>query len=247
VIRDESYYFAPQGQTKIMNEGWATYWHSQLMTKLAPLHESEIIDYCDHYAGVVFARPGQINPYKMGVQLFRFIEERWNRGRFGIEYSRCDDPRVRAQWGKGENTGLGKSKIFEVRSIHNDVTFIDEFLDEDFCHEHKLFIYDFDKRTNKYVISSRDFREVKARFLQQLTNFGQPVISVVDGNFGNRGELLLRHQHDGVDLHSDYATETLKSLFRVWQRPVHIETVLENTAKRISFDGNKPTMEKTQP
>ena len=33
MIRQEAYYFAPQGQTKIMNEGWATYWHSRMMTR----------------------------------------------------------------------------------------------------------------------------------------------------------------------------------------------------------------------
>ncbi|MCA8989484.1 MAG: SpoVR family protein, partial [Planctomycetaceae bacterium] len=31
IIRDEAYYFAPQAQTKIMNEGWASYWHSTIM------------------------------------------------------------------------------------------------------------------------------------------------------------------------------------------------------------------------
>src|SRR5581483_3284146 len=33
IIRDEAYYFAPQAQTKIMNEGWASYWHSSMMTR----------------------------------------------------------------------------------------------------------------------------------------------------------------------------------------------------------------------
>jgi stage V sporulation protein R len=33
MLRDEAYYFAPQGMTKIMNEGWAVYWHSKIMTR----------------------------------------------------------------------------------------------------------------------------------------------------------------------------------------------------------------------
>ena len=36
IIRDEAYYFAPQAQTKIMNEGWASYWHSTIMTRQGP-------------------------------------------------------------------------------------------------------------------------------------------------------------------------------------------------------------------
>jgi len=242
IVRDESYYFSPQGQTKIMNEGWATYWHSKMMTELAPLDGSEIVDYCDHYAGVVASQPGQLNPYKLGVELFRHIERRWDKGQFGIDWIHCDDPKKRQEWDL--KSGLGRKKIFEVRAIHNDITFIDEYLDEDFCHTHKMFIYDFDKRNNRYVISGRDFREVKSRVLQQLTNFGQPIISVVDGNYKNRSELLLKHTHDGIDLKHDFTLETLKNLFKVWTRPVHLETIIENVKRRVSFDGQNHESEK---
>jgi len=95
VVRDEAYYFAPQAQTKILNEGWATYWHSKMMTQLAPLLGSEIIDYCDHFAGVVASHPGSLNPYKLGVELLRHIERRWDRGQFGLDYVHCDDPKTR--------------------------------------------------------------------------------------------------------------------------------------------------------
>lgn len=242
IVRDESYYFAPQGQTKILNEGWATYWHSLMMTKLAPLESSEIVDYCDHYAGVVAASPGSINPYKIGVELLRHIEHRWDHGQFGIEYLDCDDPVKRRNW--DTKAGLGRQKIFEVRKNHNDITFIDEFLDEDFCHKHKMFLYDFDKRSGKYVISSRDFKPIKQQLLQQLTNFGQPIISVVDGNYKNRGELLLKHQHNGVDLKNDFAMECLKNIYTIWSRPVHLESVVEDTPRRLSFDGKNHDVEK---
>lgn len=242
IVRDEAYYFAPQGQTKILNEGWATYWHSLMMTRLAPLSESEIIDYCDHYAGIVSMAGGRLNPYKIGIELLRHIERRWDRGQFGLEYLNCDDPKHRSEW--NTQAGLGKKKIFEVRAIHNDITFIDEFFDEDFCNETRLFAVDQDKRNNRYFISSRDFKEVKSRLLKQLTNFGNPIINVIDGNFKNRSELLLQHIHEGVDLKSDFAMETLKNLFRVWKRPVHLLTVLEDTPKRVSFDGQSMQVEK---
>jgi stage V sporulation protein R len=243
IIRDESYYFAPQGQTKILNEGWATYWHSMMMTQLSPLDESEIVDYCDHYAGVVAAAPGSINPYKIGVELLRHVERRWDRGQFGLEYLNCDDPKKRAEW--DTKAGLGRQKLFEVRRFHNDITFIDEFLDEDFCHQHKMFIYDYDKKTGKQVISSRDFKPIKQQLLQQLTNFGQPVISVVDGNYKNRGELLLRHEHNGVDLKQDFTMETLRNVHTVWTRPVYLETVIEDVKRIVSFDGKNHDVQKS--
>lgn len=242
IIRDEAYYFAPQGQTKILNEGWASYWHSKMMTELHPLSDAEIIDYCDQHSGVVAAAPGQLNPYKLGIELLRHIEKRWDRGQFGLDYLNCDDPKERAQW--NTQAGLGKSKLFEVRSIHNDITFIDAFLDEDFCHEHKLFIYDYDRRNNRYVISGRNFNEIKSQLLKQLTNFGQPIIMVKDANYKNRNELLLTHQYDGVDLKHEFTLECLKNLYKVWSRPVHIETIIEDVPRRVSFDGTNHSVEK---
>lgn len=242
IIRDEAYYFAPQGQTKILNEGWATYWHSKMMTEIAPLESSEIVDYCDHYSGIVANHPGQLNPYRLGVELLKHVESRWNKGQFGLEYLNCDDPKVRAEW--NTDAGLGTKKLFEIRSIHNDITFVDEFLDEDFCHKTKMFIYDYDPRSGKYVISSRDFKAIKNQFLSQITNFGQPRIKVVDGNFRNRGEMLLHHLHEGVDLKHDHTVETMKNLQKIWGRPVHIETIVENVKRRITFDGHNHSIEK---
>jgi stage V sporulation protein R len=85
IVREESYYFAPQGMTKVMNEGWASYWHSTLMTKHF-VEATEIVDYADHHSGTVHMPPGNFNPYKIGIELFRDIEDRWNKGRFGKEY-----------------------------------------------------------------------------------------------------------------------------------------------------------------
>lgn len=242
IVRDESYYFAPQGQTKILNEGWATYWHSRMMTEIHPLQDSEIIDYCDQHSGVVAAAPGQLNPYKLGLELLRHIKRRWDKGQFGIDFVNCDDPKTRADWDK--QTMLGDKKLMEVRRIHNDITFIDSYLDEDFCHEHKLFIYDYDRRNNRYVISNRNFAEIKHQMLSQLTNFGQPIICVKDGNYKNRNELLLEHLHEGNDLKHDFTLECLKNLFKVWQRPVHLETIIEDVKRRVTFDGSSHTVEK---
>jgi stage V sporulation protein R len=242
IIRSESYYFAPQGQTKILNEGWATYWHSKMMTELAPLHASEIVDYCDHYAGVVANHQGQLNPYRLGVSLLRHIEQRWDRGQFGLDYLNVDDYRERTKW--DTKVGLGRQKLFEIRKYHNDITFLEEYFDEDFCHESKMFLYDQDERSGKYVISNRQFKDIKNYLLKQLTNLGNPRIFVSDGNFHNRGELLLEHMHEGVDLQHEHTIEVLRNLQLVWKRPVYIKTVIDSVGKYVGYDGHNHSVER---
>ncbi len=238
IIREEAYYFAPQGQTKIMNEGWATYWHSKIMTEKA-LTDSEVIDYADHHSGTVAGHPGRLNPYKLGLELYKDIEDRWNRGKFGKEYDECEDLRAKREWDL--SSGLGREKLFEVRRIHNDVTFIDAFLTEEFAARHRLFTYAYNKKTNQYQIASREFRAIKAQILFQLTNHGQPFIYVTDANHRNRGELFLLHRHEGIDLKIDWARETLKNVHRIWQRPVHLMTAVDGKGKILSFDGKDLT------
>lgn len=232
IIREEAYYFAPQGMTKIMNEGWASYWHSTMMTQKI-MRDADVIDYADHHSGTVAMAPGGFNPYKIGIELFRDIEDRWNKGRFGKEWTECSDFREKKNWDK--KLGLGRQKIFEVRRDFNDVTFIDEFLTEDFCVQNKLFVYKFNKRTNQFEIDTRDFPAIKQKFLFQLTNFGQPIIHIENANHENRGELLLRHTFEGVELQPDYMHETLGALHQMWGRPVHLVTSFDGEEKVVRF------------
>lgn len=239
IIREEAYYFLPQRQTKIMNEGWATYWHSKIMTNRA-LKSDEIIDYADAASGVTAMGPTQLNPYKIGVELFRHIEDRWNRGRYGKDWEECTDQRAREEWNR--ELGLGRAKIFEVRRLYNDVTFIDEYFTEEFCRTNQFFSFSKNRRSGKYEIQSREFKAIKNKLLTQLTNSGQPFIYVVDGNYMNRGELLLAHRHEGTDLHMSYARETLRNLERIWKRPVAILSMIEDKPRRIRYDGQEITV-----
>ena len=243
IIRDEAYYYAPQGMTKIMNEGWASYWHSRIMTEKA-LTDSEVISFADHHAGVVSTSPGRLNPYKLGLELLRYIEDRWDKGKFGKEYEECDDIHLKRNWDK--KLGLGRQKLFEVRKLYNDVTFIDEFLTPEFVEQQKLFGFDYNAYSNLYEISSREFRAIKEKLLFQLTNFGQPFIQVEDGNYGNRGELYLKHRHEGIDLKFDYANDTMRNLHKIWTRPVHLETAVDETPYLLTFDGNEIKKQKIQ-
>lgn len=238
IVLAEAEYYIPQRMTKIMNEGWATYWHSKLMTERV-LEASEVVDYAKVTAGVTASPPGHFNPYKMGLELFRHIEERWDKGQFGKDWEECDDLALKESWNR--STGLGRQKIFEVRRIYNDVTFVDEFFTEEFCRKHMYYTFGFNNRRERWEVESRAFADIKKRLLFSLANSGNPVIYVEDANYGNRGELLLRHRHEGMDLRKDYAEEVLKNLFRIWSRPVHLLTVVGERETLVGYDGTEHT------
>lgn len=213
-----------------------SFWHSKMMTEKV-CDDGEIIEYAERCASVLETGSGRLNPYKLGIELFRHIEERWNKGQFGKEWEDCDSLEARRNWDR--RTGLGRKKIFEVRALYNDVTFIDEFLTPEFVAEQKLYTFGYNQRNDRYEIESRQFQTVKEKLLFSLTNAGQPFIYVVDMNHGNRGELLLSHDHQGVDLRVDWARDVLRALGRIWRRPIEIHTKVENKPTLMRFDGKE--------
>ncbi|MCC6675728.1 MAG: SpoVR family protein [Phycisphaerales bacterium] len=220
IIRDEAYYYAPQAMTKVMNEGWATYWHSKLMTQHF-LEAKEIVDYAEQHSGVVHMPPGGFNPYKIGVEMFKDIERRWDRGQHGARWESMGA--IGAQEAFDDQSKQGRAKIFEVRRIYNDVNFIDEFLTPEFVERHQMYQHRRDPQTGQLKIVSRDFGRVKQTLLHHLTNMGQPFVYVVDANYLNRGELFLAHRFIGLEVEAAKAVEVLRSLRRLWARPVHLQ------------------------
>ncbi len=210
MVRDEAYYFMPQRMTKIMNEGWASFWHSRILTS-GVLGPEEIVEFADCHSGATAAAPGQLNPYKFGIELFRYAER------------------------KGRD-------LFQLRRIHNDTSFVDELVDEEFAHEHQLFLYSRNPRSGKMEVEDRDWRKIKEQLLLGLTWGGMPQIELVDADGEGGGELVLRHRHDGRDLQLAMAGETLKSLARLWGRPVHLLTLEEGQGRRLTSDGEEVRM-----
>jgi len=211
-----------------------SFWHSTIMTEKA-LHPSELIDYADHHSGTMAMSGPRLNPYKLGIELLRDVEHRWNTGKFGKEWEECEDQEKKRKWNK--ELGLGRQKIFEVRKVHNDITFIDTFLTPEFCVQHKLFSFAYQEQAGQYIIESRTFDKIKQRLLFSLTNFGKPWITVLDGNYRNRGELMLKHTHQGADLKLDHASDVLANVQFIWGRPVHLQTIVDGKPTILSFDG----------
>ncbi len=200
---------------------------------------SDIVEYADNNAGVMATNGQSLNPYKLGIELYRDIEDRWNKGKFGREWDRCTDAEERHHWDL--KLGLGKEKIFEVRAHYNDVNFLDEFLTPEFAADQGLFNFEWSERNSSFEVATREFGKVKQKLLGQLTNAGSPVIRVLNANYQNRGELLLAHEHQRVDLRLDYAQRVLEALVRVWKRPVLVATKIEEKSVVLRFDGTEHT------
>jgi stage V sporulation protein R len=242
VLREQSLYCMPQRRTKIMNEGWAAYWHMRIMDRLfeeGHLASEEHGTYNHYNAQVLASNPRSFNPYLVGLKIFEDIEERWDKGRFGREWEACEDPRERERWDLG--LGQGREKMLDVRQGYTDRFFIEAFLTRELVESLELYLYQ-GRNANgeiQYAIQDRDWRAVKNMLVAYLSNFGIPVIRVEDGDYKGRRELYMKHAYDGIELDDEYRRKTMESIFYLWARPVHLETVLKGKRAVYSYDGSE--------
>ena len=223
-----------------MNEGWASFWHMKIMDRLFKdrlLNEEEHGYYNLYNARVLATNPRSINPYLLGLRIFEDIEERWDKGRFGKEWEECKDPRKKETWDLG--FGQGREKIFEVRRRYSDRFFIEQFLTEQLVDDLDLYIFAGKREINevKYVIDETDWQKVRALLVAQLSTFDIPLIMVEDGDYKGKRELYLKHAYEEIELDKEYREKTVEHIFYLWDRPVHLESVLDGTAVVFSFDG----------
>ncbi|MAE29244.1 MAG: SpoVR family protein [Planctomycetes bacterium] len=202
MVRAEALYFVPQRQTQVMNEGWASFWHSRILTG-GILNASEVIDFADCHAGATASQPGRVNPYKLGIELYRHAE------RVGLD-------------------------LFRLRATHNDVSFIDAVVDEEFAERHGMFVYETNPRTGRQEIADRDWRRVKDQLLGDMAWGGVPQIDVIEED--GDGALQLRHRHLGRDLQLEQAGSTLAHISTLWGGPAHLLTEEGGEGRRIIAD-----------
>jgi stage V sporulation protein R len=227
----EAQYFAPQALTKMLNEGWASYIDYNIMARRHWAGGDGIYDYARHKMGVLGGRYS-MNPYALGFKLFLEIEERWNKGRFGREYEMCQDRLKRKNW--DTKAGEGHEKVFEVRAVHNDLTAIHEFVDQDFVDKYEIYVWEKFPLPDggwEYRIKTRDAKVIKKLLMARYSNGGRPDIRLVDPNYSNKGIFLMEHQWDGRLLAPRYAQASLVNLWNLWnnggisgKRPVAIVT-----------------------
>ena len=224
IVRAEQHYFLPQMQTKIMNEGWASFWHATIIRDF-DLGEGEFVEFAKMHSGVLSPSKRNINPYYIGMKLFEDIERRW------------DNPSEEEREKLGRPGGEGRAKIFEVREVDNDASFLRSYLTKELVEELDLYLYRLEG--DKWVIVEKDWEVVRDTILTSMTNFGQPYVVVEDGDYRRGRELYLKHCHEGDDLDLDYADKTLKYVHQLWGRPVHLETLVEGKKTVLSYEGQQ--------
>jgi stage V sporulation protein R len=224
VIREEMLYFWPQMQTKIMNEGWATYWHMRIMREM-DLTEDEALEFAKTHSGVIQTSKYRINPYYLGLKIFEDIEKRW------------DNPTEEEKRKFGRRGGEGKQKIFEVREMENDISFIRNYLTKELVEE--LDLYLFKKVGYDWKVTDKNWEKVRDGLVASLYNCGLPYIVVENGDFGKRGEIYLKHIHEGTDLDIYYLERTLPHVYAIWGRTTHLETTVDGKRVLFSYNGEK--------
>lgn len=208
MLREEMLYFWPQMETKILNEGWATFWHLRLVRQLE-LGDSEIVEFAKMNAGVVQPGSGSLNPYYLGLRMLEYIERR-----------------------------EGLEAIFDIREMESDVSFLRNYLSKTLVEEMDLFL--FGRDGDVYRVTDKDVDTVRDTLIRQRSNGGFPYIMAMDDDYGGRGELLLLHRYEGLELDRKYVTRTLPMVHRLWGRPVHLKTrSKDNKELRYSYDGSQ--------
>jgi stage V sporulation protein R len=245
MLYDESLYFAPQGATKTINEGFASYVDYNIIARqgYASLGQktdcSGIFEYAIHKMGVLGGKYS-VNPYKLGYTLLMDVEERWNKGRFGEEYEQCMDLKKKENWDL--NLGLGKEKVFEVCHYYNDYQLINEFFTEDFCNKNEFFEWE-KNPDGTYEIASKDWKLIKEKLLQKYTNRGLPIIKIIDDNHKGKGYILLEHLWEGRIIYQPYVLDVLVSLHYLMKTAIVLTTKNKNKEEIVYFCNSIDTEE----
>jgi stage V sporulation protein R len=222
VVRKTSLFFQPQIRTKIMNEGWASYWHEKLFLQDDRIDGHEV-DFGRTHAGVTSLPRVGLNPYALGMRLFDYIEELGDRGKYSVKFRRLLNAKEREKY--DAQAGIGKEFIFKVRENFNDFMFVNTFIDQDFVNHHKLFVTG--KRLNQskgvweYYVKSRkveDYRKMLLNFL-----YHPPHIEI-DAAKSNNSLLYLVHRFEGKPLVQDFIANTMLGIEYLWGAPVQLET-----------------------
>lgn len=244
VLRDQSRYFMPQRRTKIMNEGWAAYWHIRIMERLfrdGLLSDEDHGYYNAYNARVLATSPSMINPYLLGMKIYENIEERWDKGQFGREWEECPDPERKRTWDM--KLGQGREKILEVRRSYSDRFFIEHFLTEKLVNDLDLYLYEGrpDGSEVEYVVTEKDWQRVRDLLVKYLSTYETPLILVEDGDYRGKRELYLKHAYDGIELDQEYREKTMEQVYYLWDRPVHLETIVNEDKVLFTYDGSEHT------
>ena len=239
VVRKTSLFFQPQIRTKIMNEGWASYWHEHLFLKDDRIEGHEV-DFARTHAGVTSMPRVGLNPYALGLRLFYYIKDLTDKGKYSLDFRKLKDARLRDKF--DTDAGSGEDFIFKLRENINDFLFISTFVDQDFINQYKLFVAG--RRLNQargvweYYIKSRSAEDYRQMLIDSL--YHPPHISV-DEEKSKNGDLYLTHHFEGKPLVQEFIHNTMLGIEYLWGGAVHLETsVVSATSPQRDLMTNIP-------
>ena len=258
-IREQTMFFEFQKRCKLLNEGWATYVHLQIMRRLYEkklITPEEHMEFSSFHAKVTRENPQSLNWYRVGLKLYEDLIYRWNRGMHGKRFRETKDPDKWTTYNRKHNKGI--EKIFEVRKNYTDRMAIEEFFDEEFIRDAEIYLWNetVDPQTGeiKQFIAEDDPVRIKQVLKNYFSLYGTPVITIEDGNYNNNRELYLRHEFTGQELNPMMESGALENLYYLWGKPIHLETVEIDRNKfgepagirklLHSWDGKKHSIEK---
>ena len=239
IVRKMAQYFYPQRQTKVMNEGWATFWHYTLLHHLYDdglVTEGFILEFLQSHAQVVYQPPfdspwySGINPYALGFAMFRDIRRI------------CEAPTEEDRRWFPDIAGsdwLATLK-FAMESF-KDESFIQQFLSPQVIRDMKLFaVLDDDTESHLEInaIHNESGYQTVRQLLSEQHNLSiqEPNIQVYEAAVRGDRSLTLRHiRQDRRPLARDKAFDVMRHLYRLWQFDVHMESVEDGrVVERIS-------------
>jgi len=199
VVRTQSQYFIPQIKTKILNEGWASFWHYKILHELN-LGDNHHLPFLKMHNAVVRPHIGGLNPYHIGFYLFQKMERT-----------------------------EGLEKCFEIREVHDDISALRLYLDEEDYRELNLFSYE--RKKNGDIIISEvadhdDWSTVRDDFLKSVGINAIPQIYV--DRVEKDETLVLKHEHDGRDIDLQHANKVVKHIKDIWKKHVKLYTIIED-------------------
>lgn len=222
IVRNTSLYFQPQIRTKIMNEGWASYWHEYLFMRDDRICGHEV-DFAKINASVTSMPKVGLNPYALGLRLFQHIEDMENKGCYSFDYMFLEDEVGKKKFNQRKNSG--EEFILKTRENFNDFTFINKFVDQEFMAKHNLFVvgkkFNNSRMSWEYYIKSKKVQDYKQMIVDTL--YHPPEISVDKASTKN-GVLYLNHKFENKPLKMDYIENTMVGIEYLWGGPVHLET-----------------------
>jgi stage V sporulation protein R len=218
IVREEMLYFLPQIETKIMNEGWASFWHYTLLSRLG-LPSSIHMDFIRSHNQVIRPHVGGLNPYHIGYVIFNKLA-----GSDGHQINYDINP-----------------EIFNVRKIDRDTSFLRRFLTRELAEE--LYLFEYKNEYGKTIVSetsdSDGWEKIKETLISSVGINSIPVIEVQEVTFKN--ELILRHKFDNRDLELAYLGKTLEHVFTLWNNPVFLTTIMDGCEETFKCQNGKVT------